>query len=72
MNGSPCLVLRVVAGLGVDTSLGLLQRTLSHLVLRRSFPPRSLLTICSLRKENNSFLWTSFLRNPLFKSCFCS
>ena len=57
-------------GSRADTSHGLLEITLSHLLLRRSFPPRACLTISSLRKENNSFLFSSFLRNPLFHSWF--
>ena len=72
LSGVPVILRmhQLLHGSRADTSHGLLEITLSHLVLRRSFPPRSFLTIYSLMKENNSFLFSSFLRNPLLHSCF--
>ena len=51
-----------------DMSCFLLERRLSFIVVKMSFPPRLCLTTSALRKLKSSFLFSMFLRKPVFRS----
>ena len=57
-------------GWSVVRSQSLLASTVSKCVLSRSFPSMSIFEISVLMNENSPFLFSTFLRKPLFHSRF--